>query len=57
MQVRPDQREVRYWMKHFNQATDPTKLFAIIQLSEDVFRVEEDEQVTFLLDYFMTCLY
>lgn len=57
MQVRPDQREVRYWMKHFNQATDPTKLFAIIQLSEDVFRVEEEEQVTFLPDYFMTCLY
>ncbi|XP_067934757.1 N-acetylglutamate synthase, mitochondrial-like [Watersipora subatra] len=43
-EVRPDEREVRYWMKYFSQATDPRKPFAVIQLSEDVFRQEEQEQ-------------
>lgn len=45
-QVRPDQREVRYWMKHFTQATNPNKPFAVIQIGDDVFELEEEEQVT-----------
>lgn len=44
-QVRPDQREVRYWMKYFSNASNPNKPFAVIQISDDVFRLEQKEQV------------
>ena len=45
-QVKPDQREVRYWMKYFSQATNPRQLFAVIQLTDDVFLQEEIDQVS-----------
>lgn len=44
-EVKPDQREVRYWMKHFGQATQPEDTFAVVQLCEDVFEQEKLDQV------------
>ncbi|CAH1790083.1 unnamed protein product [Owenia fusiformis] len=50
MEVGTDPKEARYWLKHFQRATDPFKPFAVIQVSQDVFKNPD------MLDQLGSCL-